>query len=494
MLLSLATLFFIFPQNQFNVTPNEFVEKAGELEFTGRMIARPVERDLPAVWSRLAPLSLRFIDETNEFIVQLPEGMNENSFAAELMATGNYEYVHPDWMCYPIGDPNDPKYGDQWHHGVMKSSSAWDLISAASGQIATWVDTGVDHSHPDLAASLIPGYNSADQLEEINGGDTSDINGHGTHVAGCIGAIGNNGVGVAGVVWDIQLMPVRCSNSSNGGAYLSDILDGARWAADNGAKTVSASYSGVENSSVGTTGTDLKNKDALFFYAAGNSGDNWSWFDYPDTIVVGATTSSDVITSWSGRGLALDLVAPGVDILSTVVGGGYQAWSGTSMATPLANGVAAMIFAANPWLSADDVQTRLYESCDDLGPAGEDDTYGMGRVNLRAAVGAAITGPMELDVPVLVAGQVATVSIQTAPPNSTVYFGYSVVGIGVKDIPVLETTAALLNPQLLGIVTTNAAGVGSYSAQVPAPATGVLLWVQAIAQGTSSNYLERTVQ
>jgi hypothetical protein len=153
-----------------------------------------------------------------------------------------------------------------------------------------------------------------------------------------------------------------------------------------------------------------------------------------------------------------------------------------------------MIFSANPWLSADDVQARLYESCDDLGPAGEDDTYGMGRVNLRAAVGAAITGPMELDAPVLVAGQAATVSIKTAPPSSTVYFGYSLNGIGVKDVPALETTAALLNPQLLAAVTTNASGVGSYTAQVPAPATGVLLWIQAVAKGTSSNYLERTVQ
>ncbi len=494
MLLNLAALFLILPQAGAPPTQMEFVERPGELEFTGRLIARPIARDLESVWSELSPLSLRFIEDTNEFIVQVPEGETENSFSTALMASGNYEYVHPDWMCFPLGDPNDPEYGNQWHHQNMESSRAWDLLTGDSTQIATWVDTGVDHAHPDLGAALIPGYNSADQLEEVNGGDTGDINGHGTHVAGCIGAIGNNNVGVAGVVWNIQLMPVRCSNAANGGAYLSDILDGARWAADNGAKTISASYSGVENASVGTTGTDVKNKGGLFFYAAGNGNDNWTWFDYPDTVVVGASDSSDALASFSGHGLALDLVAPGVGVLSTVKGGGYQAWSGTSMATPLANGVAAMIFAANPWLSVDEVQQRLYESCDDLGAVGEDDTFGHGRVNLRNAIEAAITGPMLLDVPSLTAGQAAVLSIKNAPPTESVYFGYTTSGLGVAKVATLLTSSALHGPQLLAVITTDTHGVGAYTAQVPTAATGLRLWIQALAMGTSSNYFERTVQ
>ncbi|MDP6850595.1 MAG: S8 family serine peptidase, partial [Planctomycetota bacterium] len=329
MQLLIPLILFAFPAQS---TPTQFIERHGELEFSGRMIVRPVSNAPASAVSRLDNLVIRHFPETREYVVSVPEGMTENTLAAAWMATGDYEYVEPDWLCFPLGDPNDPEYGNQWHHVNMESSQGWDLITGDSNQIISWCDTGVDHGHPDLAANLIPGYNAPDQLEEVHGGDTSDINGHGTHVAGCFGAIGNNGVGVAGVTWNMKLMPVRVSNSPSGGAYLSDILDGARWAVDNGAKTVSASYSGVENSSVGTTGTDIKLKGGLFFYAADNSGRNHSSFDYPDTIVVGATDSADQKPSWSSYGKAIDVASPGVGILSTVVGGGYQAWSGTSMA------------------------------------------------------------------------------------------------------------------------------------------------------------------
>ncbi|MDP6129587.1 MAG: S8 family serine peptidase [Planctomycetota bacterium] len=494
MLISLSLAIPLFAQHLEKYEEPKFVEIVGITEFTGRMIAKPNSQISPDIWENTGATKLRFIEETNEYIVEIPPETNENSFAATLMETGNFEYVHPDWMCYPVGDPDDPEFPNQWHHGVMQSSLAWDLIQGAPNQIISWVDTGVDHTHPDLAANLIPGYNSVDKRKEINGGDTSDVNGHGTHVAGCLGAIGNNAEGVAGVTWNMQLMPVRCSNSSGGGAYLSHILDGARWAADNGAKTVGASYSGVDNSSVGTTGTYLKSQDSLFFYAAGNGRQNWSSFDYPDTVVVGASGITDIICNFSGRGRGLDLVAPGLRILAPVVGGGYEYWSGTSMATPVANGVAAMIFAANPWLSADEVQTRLYQSCDDLGDVGEDDTYGMGRVNLRNAVEAALVGSIVLESTDLVAGQSSTISIKSAPANATVYLGYSTMGLDALQLPTFQTACALKNPLLLTTVTVNNQGTGSYIAQVPPNTSGRRLWVQAITMGTSSNFIELIIQ
>ncbi len=489
---SLLPILALFPAQ----TPaqSQFTERPGELEFTGRMIVRPIVDAQATAVSRLEGLVIRDFPETREYVVRVPEGMDENSISRAWMATGDYEYVEPDWLCFPLGDPNDPEYGNQWHHVNMESSQGWDLITGDSNQIISWCDTGVDHAHPDLAANLIPGYNAPDQLEEINGGDTSDINGHGTHVAGCLGAIGNNGVGVAGVTWNMQLMPVRVSNSSSGGAYLSDILDGARWAADNGAKTVSASYSGVDNSSVGTTGTDVKQKGGLFFYAADNNGTNHSGFDYPDTIVVGATDSSDQKPSWSSYGKAIDVAAPGVGILSTVVGGGYQAWSGTSMATPVANGVAAMIFAVNPWFTPDQVQARLYASCDDIGAPGEDNIHGHGRVNLRKAINAGLSGDLVLSVTPLVAGSQATLSLSGASAGQFVWFANSLSGTAVYQISSLMTTAGLNNPNLITRTSANASGNATFSRVLPNSAAGINVWLQAVTIGDSSNLVAEQIQ
>jgi Subtilase family/PA14 domain/Bacterial Ig domain len=247
-------------------------------------------------------------------------------------------------------------------------------------------------NHPDLAAHRVPGYNAPQNLAETAGGSITDINGHGTHVAGCAGAIGNNALGVSGVSMNARLMAIRVTNSSNGSASSSEILEGARWAADNGAKVVSSSYSGVTSSSIQTTGAYIRGKGALYLYAAGNDNANLSGFDYADVIVVGASDSGDNKAGFSAYGRGVDVFAPGVSILSTVVGGGYQSWSGTSMATPVANGVLAMIWSANPSLTTYQAENLLFYASDDLGTAGNDDYYGFGRVNVGRAVQWAI-GP-----------------------------------------------------------------------------------------------------
>jgi hypothetical protein len=149
---------------------------------------------------------------------------------------------------------------------------------------------------------------------------------------GCVGAIGNNNNQVAGTMWDASLLPIRCTNSSGGGAYLSDLTHGATWAAQNGAGSVSVSYSGVESSSVGTTGTTLKNSyDCLMVWAAGNSSYSLSSStDWSDVIIVSATDSGNNKASWSNYGKPIDVAAPGVSVLTTSNGGGTQSVSGTS--------------------------------------------------------------------------------------------------------------------------------------------------------------------
>ena len=132
--------------------------------------------------------------------------------------------------------PNDPYYNSSWHLPKINAPLAWESSTGASVVVAV-LDTGVDANHPDLGSRLLRGFNTVD-----NTTNSSDLSGHGTYVAGVIGAISNNGVGVASIAWDTHILPVRVSNQSSGSAYTSDLAEGITWAADNGAHIVNASY------------------------------------------------------------------------------------------------------------------------------------------------------------------------------------------------------------------------------------------------------------
>ncbi|MEM4409010.1 MAG: S8 family serine peptidase [Candidatus Caldarchaeum sp.] len=380
--------------------PPVFREIPGEMEFTGEMIVRPLPlRDLilrtggveRALMVRAAAIALasrdayEYVPETDEFTIKLPRGMNENTYARRMMTTGYYHYVTPNWRVYPVLIPNDPLYSQQWHHPRINSPLAWDILVGNPNQIVAVCDTGIDLTHPDLAPNRVPGYNAVDQLTEGQGGQVNDINGHGTHVAGCAAAIGNNGIGVTGVGWNFRIMMVRVTNSSGGSSSMTVLTRGARWAVDNGAKTISVSYSGVSDPAVQTTGQYIKSRGGLLLWAAGNSNTNLT-FQWADVVVVGATDSADNKASFSSYGRGVSVFAPGVNILSTTRGSTYGTMSGTSMATPIANGVAAMIWARFPSWTPDMVQWKLYTTCRDLGAIGRDDYFGWGRVDVAAAV------------------------------------------------------------------------------------------------------------
>ncbi len=407
--------------------PVRFVERPGVMEFTGRVIVRPVQesawqsRGVPrelailladSARARVAGQAVQYFEEVDEFVLELADGETEQSLADALMSTGEFEYVQPDWLCYPVGVPNDTYYGNQWHHPVIQSPQAWDLSTGDPAFICAFVDTGIDIDHPDLASHRVPGFNSVTLTPEIAGGDVNDINGHGTAVSGTGAAIGDNALGVAGVGWNQRIMMVRTSNSGDGSASASAILAGARWAAENGAKTISASYSGVSSPSVETTGAYIRSLDALLCYAAGNDNTLLGGFDHPNVIVVGATTYGDARASFSNYGPDVDMFAPGVNVWTTTNGGGYGGVSGTSFSAPMANGALSTIWSANPALSADQVELILFRTCDDLGEPGEDDTFGWGRANVFRGVQAAMAaaGPVAP-----VAADDATWAINTEP-------------------------------------------------------------------------------
>jgi len=389
-------------------TQIRFVEVPNVMEFTGRMIVRPKQADQLAragvsdlsarlmrqqVELEMSQFMIEYRGPNDEYIVQLPEGENETSFAHRYLATGRYQYIEPDWMVFPVYTPNDPQLGSQWSHTNSESRAGWDVQRGSSAVIVAITDTGVHLTHEDFnnpASNLVSGYNSASGQSQANGGQVQDINGHGTHCAGIAAAIGDNSRGVAGVsLTGTKIMPVRVTNSSGGGSSISWLTGGILWAAQNGARVTSTSYSGYNSASVGTTGTTLKNTyNALSLWAAGNSGAFISGADHVNVVIVGATNSANARAGFSNYGTDTDLFAPGDNIRSTYWTGSatntYANLSGTSMACPFAAGLAGLILSQNPTYSAQQMEDVLYKSCIDMGNV---TNYGWGRVNVSNAMG-----------------------------------------------------------------------------------------------------------
>ena len=386
--------------------PVKWVSKPGVLELHGSMIIRPITRDdlvakgvaeadaavqTARARDRLAPLTTDFVPIHNHIIISLPQGVDENQMSAFLMATGDYQYAEPNWMCYPVAIPNDAFYGSQYAHNLTNSEPAWDITTGSTSVIVAITDTGVVLSHQDLQPNLVSGANSASGsvVPQASGGQVNDINGHGTHCAGIAGARGNNGFGVAGSGWLNRIMPIRVSDLSSGSATSAAIQAGATWAAENGARIVSTSYSGVASSANQNVGFNLRTMyKTLWFWSVGNANTDLGGDAYPDLQIVSSTDTLDRKSWFSNYGQLVDIAAPGSDILATYVpnADSYVYLSGTSMACPYAAGAAGLILSVNTELTAAQVRDILLNSTDDLGTAGEDDMFGRGRVNLGRAV------------------------------------------------------------------------------------------------------------
>ncbi|MBS0544761.1 MAG: S8 family serine peptidase [Proteobacteria bacterium] len=323
------------------------------------------------------------IDKINVRIIQLPAQASEKAVEALLKNNKHLKFAERDMILPQALAVSDPYYGSEWHVPKIGADAAWDLSSGAGVTIAI-LDSGVDSTHPDLAGRLVPGWNFYD-----NNSNTADVNGHGTQVAGTAAAESNNGVGVAGVAGGARIMPVRVASSTGSGS-LTAIASGLTWAADQGARVANLSFYGVSSSSAILSAAQyMKNKGGLVTVSAGNYGTEAPFPATDAMIIVSATDSNDVKTSWSSYGAYVDVAAPGAGIYTTTNGGGYGAVSGTSFSAPITAGVVALMMAANPGLGAATIEKLLFSSATDLGTVGFDTYYGYGRVNAAAAVQAA---------------------------------------------------------------------------------------------------------
>ena len=397
------------------LTQTRFKDIQGVQEFTGRLIVRPFQIDAwkrmgvaakgaqvnrTSARQRIGDITVGYIAPIDCYIVRVPQGSHEQLLAKDLMTTGLYEYVSPDYRVFPTHTPNDILFGSQWSHMNNDSTEAWDICRGNADLIVAVTDTGVHVTHEDLAATRVPGANSATattlgdvKTEAVHGVSwIKDLNGHGTHCTGIADAIADNNKGVAGVnIEGTRHLMVRVSDFSGGGSTFSALSLGALWAASNGCRVVSTSYSAVQQPIVGTTGTTIKNTyNGVYCYAAGNDGGTYgATVDWPDVTIVGSIDSTNTIANTSARGQFIDVMAPGVSILSTVWNNdaniaSYGNLSGTSMATPFVAGLATLILAQNPNYTAQRVEDIIYRSCQSLGTPG---TYGWGRVNLWNAMG-----------------------------------------------------------------------------------------------------------
>lgn len=291
--------------------------------------------------------------------------------------------------------PNDPMFAKQYHHKNMKTVEGWNVTRGDDFVLAI-VDTGVDTKHPDLAAKLLPGYNTVDDTPIVEDG-----NGHGTHCAGIAAAITNNGVGVAGVAPDVKILPVQVLSKEGSGSYAS-VAGGIIWAADHGAKVISMSLGGPQSSPVITQAVKhALGKGAMLIAAMGNSGAGADGMKpiksypaaEPGVMAIGASDDKDVRARFSQVGEWHSVIAPGVNILSTfptyatdMPGKDYGAISGTSMATPAVAGLAALVRSKFPQLTAAQAEAHIEATADDLGKPGFDIQYGHGRANVFRAL------------------------------------------------------------------------------------------------------------
>ncbi|MES2564113.1 MAG: S8 family serine peptidase, partial [Pseudomonadota bacterium] len=373
-------------------TPNEVRWAAGRLLMEPR--AGLSDMELGKFLNPHGGRSIGRISGTNVHVIQLPSHVSEKAVAALLARNEHLKFVELDVQLKPGLGVDDPYFGSAWHLPHILAPAAWDTSTGRNITIAI-LDSGVDAGHPEFAGKLVPGWNFFD-----NNSDTSDVYGHGTIVAGAAAAASNNALGVASVAGEARIMPIRVTDTAGSG-YLSQMAQGITWAADRGARVANLSFAGAGGyATVQSAAQYMKNKGGLVITAAGNYGREETFAANSSTMTVSATDGGDAKASWSSYGNFVDIAAPGVSIWTTTRGGGYGAYSGTSLASPVMAGVAALVMSANPALKAVDAENILFSTAVDLGSAGFDIYYGYGRVNAAAAVlGAVAAAPRDTTAP-----------------------------------------------------------------------------------------------
>jgi subtilisin family serine protease len=389
---------FVFAQK----SEKAFADGEVLVKFKGGAKPALIARTNAAVGARL----VETLGDLDWVRVKLPAGMTIEEAIENYKKSGEIEAVQPNFYYRLAATPNDPQYTNAGMYGLAKISApgAWDLSTGSASVVVADIDTGMRYTHEDLAANAWtnPGEINGNGIDDdangfvddyygydfrFNDPDPADQNGHGTHTAGTIGAVGNNGVGVTGVNWNVKLMTIKIYSAAatdSTSAMLVNAYNYVRLMKNRGVNIR------VTNNSYGdcpeACGYDQATKDALDalgeagvlnVFAAGNNARNIdtgaphypSSYTSPSILTVASSTSTDDRSSFSNFGTtSVDLAAPGSGIYSTTFGSNssYGGLSGTSMATPQVSGAAALLAAYNPNLSAASLKATLMNTVDVL--------------------------------------------------------------------------------------------------------------------------------
>ena len=402
----------------------------------------------------------------------------------------------PDFRVKLTATPNDTSYASQWAlensaDADIDASQAWDYGTSSSVVVAV-IDTGVDYNHVDLEANIWTNTRevAGNGIDDDGNGYTDDIrgwnfvsnnnnpaddNGHGTHVAGTIGAVGNNGIGIAGVAWSVKVMALKFMDATGSG-NLSDAVAAIDYARVNGAKVINASWGGGGFSSLLQSAiTRFQNAGGVFVAAAGNEGANNATTpsypaNYPNVISVAASTSTGTLASFSNYGTNVDIVAPGQNILSTIPGNRYTSYSGTSMASPHVAGAFALLWGQSPTLTATQLVSLVMSNTDAV--LTNRTQYGRLNVGKAAAALAASTGNDTISPYVLNAvfnqasGGITSVDVtfsESVMPSTMVASAFEVTG---PNGSIAVTSVAFVSGNVWRVSFANQTAPGTYTVVV----------------------------
>jgi subtilisin family serine protease len=350
--------------------------------------------------------------------VQLEPGTSVEAAAAAFERRSDVRYAQPNHRYRIAAIPNDANFSQLWGLTKIEAPTAWDTRTDSSAVTVAVVDTGVDYNHPDLTDNIWLNDDPLDGADNDGNGKVDDLRGwdfvnsdnaplddhdHGTHVAGTIGARGNNTVGVTGVNWQVKVMALK-AGAWDGAFSESAIVAAFLYACNNGARVVNGSFGGYGELPQSMLDAINACPNTLFVFAAGNESNNndgmfpaWPCsFPAANVVCVAATAQDDALPDFSNFGVnTVDLAAPGVDILSTVPGNAYDSWPGTSMAAPHVAGAAALVLAERPALSAPGLRNALLLSADPR-PSLSGRVATGARLNVRRALSQEIVLPAGL--------------------------------------------------------------------------------------------------
>ena len=375
----------------------------------GRLLVR-FAADRAAVMAEYGLVRLESTPSGAE-LVRIPVGTDLEELLQRLDADSRVEYAEPNYLLQPLALPNDPLLDEQWHLLDFGLPQAWELETGDSDVVIAIIDSGVDTGHEDLRAKLLPGYDFYEPGDTDPNPDPGSV--HGTHVAGIAAALGDNGMGVAGVAYrGVKILPVKVFDNFGQTADTMTTANAIRWAAGLEAAGVprNPNPARILNLSLGTSEVsreleralrDACEAGAIIFAAAGNAGREDQIFtpaSAPGVIAVGSVDADrrrSYFSNYAVNGESVDLMAPGGfgpsycgSILGTFNNDAYGCQAGTSMAAPFAAGVAALLWSQHPEWDAQQVIARLFETTlydeDFMNPA----EYGAGIVCADRALGA----------------------------------------------------------------------------------------------------------